>query len=113
MHDSRKSAPQLRIVNSREILPEYCLSTGFIRTQNSLTHLRTVSPEEMERRPVALRAAEPVDFIGDCEHAEPVGIVQRQGEVQVCQMPGAESLGLPLDWILLIHCESLIGGRLK
>ena len=50
--------------------------------QNSLTQLRAGPPEEIEIHPLIMWPVEPVDFPGDREHAEPVGIVQRQGEAQ-------------------------------
>jgi hypothetical protein len=63
--------------------------------------------------PFILWAAESIDFIGDREHAEPVGIVTRQGEAQDCQVPGPQRPGLPLDWTLLIHCDALLATDLK
>src|SRR5581483_1620437 len=60
-------------------------------------------PEEIEIRPFILSLAEAADFIRDREHAEPIVIVPRQGEAQDWQVPGPQTPGLPLDWILLIH----------
>ena len=96
IQDDSKSAFQTGIIDSRKVLPEQCLSTSTVRLQNSLAQLRAGPPEEIEIHPLIVRPVEPVDFIRDREHAEPIGIVVRQGEAQNCQVPGPQSPGLPL-----------------
>ena len=61
----------------------------------------TQSSALVRRKNFELRAAimpriEPVDFTGDPEHGQPVGIVERHGIAQDRQMPGTQRAGVPL-----------------
>jgi hypothetical protein len=86
-HHSRKSALQPSVLNSREILPQQRLGTGHVWPQDRFAQLRAGSSEKIEIHPVFARAAKPVDFIGDREQSEPVGIVPRYREAENCEVP--------------------------
>jgi hypothetical protein len=41
--------------------------------------------------------AQPVDSVGYCEHAQPIGIVARQRKAQDGEVPCAQQSGIPFD----------------
>ena len=87
--NGRKRALQPSVLNSCDVLPQQRLGTRHVWPQDSLTQLGTASSKKIEIRPLFARSAQPVDFIGNRQQAEPVGIVPRYREAQDCEMPRA------------------------
>ncbi len=52
--------------------------------------------KKFELRAAAESPSKPVDFEGDPEHGQSVGIIQRHGIPQDRQMPGTQRAGVPL-----------------
>jgi len=48
-------------------------------------------------------SAKPVDLIGDSDHAEPIGIVQRYGKTKDRELPGTQHPVVLFDRALLTH----------
>ncbi|KRR06810.1 hypothetical protein [Bradyrhizobium valentinum] len=68
---------------------------AFVRLQDRCAKLHAGAAKEFELGAAFLPRIEPVDFAGDPEHSQPVGIVQRHRIAQDCQMPGTQRAGKP------------------
>jgi hypothetical protein len=91
----REDAFETVVVNSRQILPQDS-RTRLARPQDCSAKLRTGCAKEAEIRVAVLPWIKPVDFTGDSEYGQSVGIVQRHGEPQYSQLPGTQRFSVPL-----------------
>jgi hypothetical protein len=91
----REDALEAVIVNPRKITPEDRRGE-LIRLQDRGTKLRTGPAKKMEVRAAVAPRIKPVDFAGDPDHGQSVGIIKRYGIPEDGQMPRTQRLGVPL-----------------
>src|SRR5882757_7757686 len=85
---------QPSVVDAREILPQGCIRS-LVSPQNGCAELRARLAKETELSFLVATPAKPVDFRGNGEYAQPVGMVQRYCKAQDCEVPRPYHPGVP------------------
>ena len=83
------------IVNPGEILLQERRG-ACVRLPDCRAEIRAGAAKELESRATVLPRMEPVDFAGDVENGQPVGVIQRHGIAQDRQMPREQRTAKPL-----------------